>query len=137
MSLLKIIEQKKKEKELAKKKKNAKNLAISAAIGVATGAVSGILLAPKSGKETRDDIKRTSSDINHTVKEKVSTAKGNLKEKSTEAHSKIKDYLNSKKGLNSIDEDIEESVDEVFSPEDVEEDDNDSILDNSCEETEE
>ena len=71
MSLLKIIEQKKKEKELAQKKKNAKNLAISAAIGVATGAVSGILLAPKSGKETRDDIKRTSSDINHTVKEKI------------------------------------------------------------------
>ena len=134
MSLLKIIEQKKKEKELAQKKKNAKNLAISAAIGVATGAVSGILLAPKSGKETRDDIKRTSLDINHTVKEKVSTAKSNLKEKSTEAHSKIKDYL---KGLNSIDEDIEESVDEVFSPEYVEEDDNDSILDNSCEETEE
>ena len=68
-------------------------------------------------------------------KKKVSTSKSNLKEKSTEAHSKIKDYLNSKKGLNSIDEDIEESVDEVFSPEYVEEDDNDSILDNSCEET--
>lgn len=44
MSLLKIIEQKKKEKELAQKKKNAKNLAISAAIGVATGAVSGFYL---------------------------------------------------------------------------------------------
>ena len=135
MILSKIIEQKKREKKLAQKKKNAKNLAIGAAIGIATGAVSGILLAPKSGKETRDNIKRTSSDINDTVKEKVSTAKSTLKEKSTEAHSKIKDYLNSKKGCTSPfveeNDDIEEISEDVISS------DEEVILDETSEETEE
>lgn len=39
--------------------KNFKSLAIGTAIAAAAGYVTGILTAPKSGKETREDIKKT------------------------------------------------------------------------------
>ncbi|HWB39173.1 MAG TPA: YtxH domain-containing protein [Candidatus Saccharimonadales bacterium] len=39
------------------KKSNLKNVAIGSAIAAAAGFVAGILTAPKSGKETRKDIK--------------------------------------------------------------------------------
>ncbi len=40
------------------KKDNGKKIAIGTAIGLAAGYVTGILTAPKSGKETRQDIKK-------------------------------------------------------------------------------
>ncbi|MCS6775263.1 MAG: YtxH domain-containing protein [Chloroherpetonaceae bacterium] len=50
-------------------------------IGVLVGAVAGLLLAPKSGQETRDELSKALkdlsdrvSDISHTVSQKVSTA---------------------------------------------------------------
>ncbi len=41
--------------------KRTKKFAISAVIAAAAGYVAGILTAPKSGKETREDIKNTAS----------------------------------------------------------------------------
>ena len=50
-------------------------------IGVLVGAVAGLLLAPKSGQETRDDLTRSMGDLSdkitelgRTVGQKVSTA---------------------------------------------------------------
>lgn len=50
-------------------------------IGVLVGAVAGLLLAPKSGQETRDELSKALkdlsdrvSDISHTVSQKVGTA---------------------------------------------------------------
>jgi len=50
-------------------------------IGVLVGAVAGLLLAPKSGQETRDDLSRSMSDLSdkitelgRTVGQKVTTA---------------------------------------------------------------
>lgn len=40
-----------------------KKLAIGAIVGAAVGVVAGILTAPKSGKETRDDIKEKADDL--------------------------------------------------------------------------
>ncbi len=40
-------------------KKEKKGLAIGAAIGAVLGVIGGILFAPKSGKETRADIKNS------------------------------------------------------------------------------
>ena len=44
-------------------KSNSKKFAIGALIGIATGFVAGILTAPKSGKETRKDIKNTAAKV--------------------------------------------------------------------------
>jgi gas vesicle protein len=38
-------------------------------IGVLVGAVTGLLLAPKSGEETRDDLTKSLSDLNTKVNE--------------------------------------------------------------------
>lgn len=54
----KFIEEKRKRIEKEKKKEVAKNVAVGTAIGTAIGAAAGILLAPKSGKETREDISK-------------------------------------------------------------------------------
>jgi gas vesicle protein len=50
-------------------------------IGVLVGAVAGLLLAPKSGQETRDDLSKSMTDLTdrvtelgRTISQKVSTA---------------------------------------------------------------
>ncbi|HSX07838.1 MAG TPA: YtxH domain-containing protein [Candidatus Saccharimonadales bacterium] len=49
--------------------KDGKKLAIGAAVAAVGGYVAGILTAPKSGKETREDIKRAASEqINEAEK---------------------------------------------------------------------
>ncbi|MDQ5932087.1 MAG: hypothetical protein QG649_172 [Patescibacteria group bacterium] len=38
-------------------------LALGAVVGAAIGVVAGVLAAPKSGKETREDLKRKAEDV--------------------------------------------------------------------------
>lgn len=45
------------------------------AAGVVAGAIGGILLAPKSGAETRADIADTAEKIKHDITEQLSNAK--------------------------------------------------------------
>ena len=45
-----------------KKSSGAGKFALGAAIGTAVGVVAGILTAPKSGKETRQDVARKARD---------------------------------------------------------------------------
>jgi gas vesicle protein len=54
-----------------------KKLAVGAIIGAAVGVVAGILTAPKSGKETRDDLKTKAK----AVKDKAETAKDEMVER--------------------------------------------------------
>ena len=56
MAILEVFEKVKKQRKAAEKKKALKNVAVGAAIGATVGAVAGVLLAPKSGKETREEL---------------------------------------------------------------------------------
>ena len=78
MDLRDLILQNKKKK--ASKKQTAKNVAIGAGIGTAVGVAAGVLLAPKSGKETREDIAKTTKDTLENVKEGLNIAKEKLEE---------------------------------------------------------
>ena len=51
---------------------NGSGVAIVLFTGLAIGAIFGILFAPKSGKETRAQIKETASDIIEKAKDKAS-----------------------------------------------------------------
>ena len=62
------------------KKQTAKNVAIGASIGTAVGVAAGILLAPKSGKETREDITKTSKEALENVKDGLNVAKEKIEE---------------------------------------------------------
>lgn len=53
--------------------------------GAALGAVAALLLAPKSGEETREDIKKAMNDIRDNVSDKVSSGSDAAKTKLTDA----------------------------------------------------
>ncbi|HBG7058269.1 TPA: YtxH domain-containing protein [Clostridioides difficile] len=113
MNLSKKIEDKRKAKQRAEKVKKAKIATAGVVLGAVTGAVSGVLLAPKSGKETREDIKDASQqiaekinmktvDVKSKVSEKLEDKKGNF----IESKKKIKKYIDNKKSVeNSSEED--------------------------------
>lgn len=52
----------------------AKDFAVGAAMGVLAGAVAGILLAPKSGKETRADLKKHYEEMKDAIAAELSKA---------------------------------------------------------------
>lgn len=67
-------------KKKSSKKETAKNVAIGAGIGTAVGVAAGVLLAPKSGKETREDISNTTKKTLENVKEGLNVAKEKIEE---------------------------------------------------------
>ena len=89
MALFNLIEKKRKEK----RKKIVKAATVSTLVGGTIGVVSGVLLAPKSGKDTRNDIKERVTDVKAKTVEQSKALKNNMKE----AKDKIKDYLNNKR----------------------------------------
>ena len=48
-----------------------KKVAVGAAVGLVAGFLAGILTAPKPGKETRKDIKRSATKIYSTAEKKL------------------------------------------------------------------
>lgn len=63
----------------------AKDFLAGAAIGAIAGAVAGILFAPKSGKETREDIKKYLGEM----KDKIADELAKAKDFSRENYSKV------------------------------------------------
>lgn len=57
----------------AVRRNQAGMLALGVSIGCTVGAVAGVLLAPKSGKETREDVSRCSTEAWEKVKDTVSS----------------------------------------------------------------
>lgn len=57
------------------KKSNAGKFVLAAGIGAALGALGGILFAPKSGKETREDIAKKASEAKKCATEKANNLK--------------------------------------------------------------
>ncbi len=89
MSLKAKLEQKKKERIRKERLNTAKKLAV----GTVAGVVGGLMLAPKSGKETRENIKVKAKEVNENLK--VKTVE--VKENALEAKDKISKYIAEKK----------------------------------------
>ena len=64
-----------------KKKNVAGKVAAGVAIGALAGAAAGVLLAPKSGKETREDIKKFAKDTKEKGLELFEQAKAEVNKK--------------------------------------------------------
>lgn len=60
--------------------KNNGKFLLAGLIGTLAGAVGGILLAPKSGKETRKDIVKLALDLNRKIKTEASETKQRVKD---------------------------------------------------------
>lgn len=72
-------------------------LAIGAIVGAAVGVVAGVLTAPKSGKETRDDIKRKATDVKGTATKKRDEIVFKAEELSDEVRAKATDAIDTVK----------------------------------------
>ncbi|MBY2478015.1 YtxH domain-containing protein [Clostridioides difficile] len=121
MSLSKKIEDKRKAKQRAEKIKQAKVATAGVVLGAITGAVSGVLLAPKSGKETREDIKDASQqivekiniktvDVKDKMSDKLEDRKGNF----IESKKKIRKYIDNKKNIEHSNE--EDKIIDIVEP---------------------
>ena len=60
------------------KQDTAKNVVLGLAVGLVTGYVAGVLTAPKSGKETRQDIKDATDRAVKLAQEKVQVLQGQI-----------------------------------------------------------
>jgi gas vesicle protein len=67
------ISHRRSDRENALRRNKAGILALGVSIGCTVGAVAGLLLAPRSGKETRDDVTRRGSEAWEKIKDNVST----------------------------------------------------------------
>jgi gas vesicle protein len=83
--------------------------ALGALFGAAAGLVAGILTAPKSGKETREDIKAKATEVKATAKAKAAQAKtkatavkADVKDKAEDLKARTERAVEgAKKGFNS------------------------------------
>jgi gas vesicle protein len=79
-----------------------KSVAAAVVVGAAAGYVAGILTAPKSGKETREDLKKASEKFKKDAALKLQEAKAELSTLIDQANVKVKDL--SDKGKKELDE---------------------------------
>ena len=100
MKIREMFEKKMKEKQRKQKAKMLIKVTAGAAAGVAAGVIGGVLVAPKSGKETREDIAKTAKDLGETAVTKSVEMKEILDNKVVEtkinatiAKEKISKYL--------------------------------------------
>ncbi|WP_010248785.1 YtxH domain-containing protein [Acetivibrio cellulolyticus] len=75
MKFLKSLKDAKNKKEKEKKAKAVKKFAAAATLGSAVGAVTGLLFAPKAGKETRQDIANNVKEASESVKDSANNVK--------------------------------------------------------------
>lgn len=87
-------------------KKEKKGLAIGAAIGAVIGVIGGILFAPKSGKETRADIKNTAvgaaEKLHKEAEELLDKAKQLTGKAADEASKHVKEVTHTAKNLKEV-----------------------------------
>lgn len=103
MSLLQKIEEKKNRKIKTDKKKKVAIATAGVATGAVVGTIAGVLIAPKSGKETIEDVKEKSNKVKNKISENIEDTKNKVKESKV----KIKEYLDKRKCEKSESEIVE------------------------------
>jgi gas vesicle protein len=117
MKIKEMIEKKMKEKQKKQRVKTLRKITAGTVAGIAAGVVGGVLIAPKSGKETREDIAKTAKDLGENAITKTVEIKETLDNKVTEtknnaamAKEKIAKYLSDKKAERNNSKNEDEST---------------------------
>lgn len=122
MSISNYIERKRieKEREIRRKiRKDRLSTIAKVTAGSVLGAGLGILFAPKSGKETREDIKNATIDGVNYITENATTLANTVKEKSAELKEKVADKYeefsnrNMTEILPAVFDDFEEKIEDA------------------------
>lgn len=66
--------------------------ALGAIVGIAAGLIAGVLTAPKSGKETRADIKSKAEELKTEAAKRAEEAKAKSRTVATDVKGKVEDY---------------------------------------------
>jgi gas vesicle protein len=119
MIIKEMLEKKLKERQKKQKSKMVKKITAGAIAGIAAGVVGGVLVAPKSGKETRDDITKTARDLGENAITKTLEIKETLdnkvvatKNNAITAKEKIAKYLSDKKAEKKTNNEDEATIEE-------------------------
>ncbi len=78
--------------------KKGTGLALGAVIGAAVGVAAGLLTAPKSGKETREDIKNKAGDVKSQASKKRDELLFKAEEIGDDVRTKVIEAVESVKG---------------------------------------
>ncbi len=100
---IKDFDKKIKEKIKDFDKKIDKKMLAGFAVGTVAGAIAGILLAPKSGKETREDLKKIGDLIGREVAKKAEGVKELTEEKYHQIVEGVSDFYRKAKKLKESD----------------------------------
>lgn len=107
-----------------------KKFGLGVVIGAVAGVVAGLLTAPKSGKETRQDIKNKASEVKGVAERKLKDAHKELgklsdqaKKKAGELKGKARDEMNElSKKADQLKAKVKEAITSIKSGEDEEDD---------------
>jgi gas vesicle protein len=92
------------------KRRNRRHVTVGTTIGILVGAIAGILLAPKSGKETREDIRNVAEiGIENANKAAIKAAKF-VKKEAAAVKEKVNDLKTHRKHSKEI---IEEAAEDI------------------------
>ena len=104
MKLIDLLNERKRKAERQEKVDTAKKIAL----GTAIGAITGILFAPKSGKETREDIVKKTKDTTETVTKSVKDSVESIKDTKDKIQEEIKEKVKEFKERDMIEVEIEQ-----------------------------
>jgi len=114
MNIRELIESANKEKKKKERAIAAQNLAVGMGVVATLSVATGILFAPKSGKETREGIKMKAVNTVETIKDKVQERADIIKDSAInakqEVNNKIKDI---KEKTEDVKKDIKDGYDEI------------------------
>jgi len=114
MSLRELIDLVSKEKRMRERTKAARKFAVGMGVVAAAGVATGILFAPKSGKEMREDLKKkavnTVETVEDTVRKQVESLKDSAAHTVQDVRNVIKDVHGKTEGVKK---DIEDGCDEI------------------------
>ncbi len=87
------------QREREERRKRAGKFILGAALGAAAGAAAGLLLAPKSGKETREQIASKTSDAYDTVKSNLDETRQMLSDQKEQITDAARRYVEAVKDI--------------------------------------
>lgn len=105
-----------KQREIERKKRldTASKVGLGLALGSLVGSALGVLFAPKSGKETREDIKDIAEKSVDTIKAKTNELSETVQETYNEAKNKFNKFSEEKlTDLRRVASDVEDKTEEV------------------------
>lgn len=95
--------------------KQSKGIILGASIGVLAGAIAGVLLAPKSGKETRDEITKYIHEMKDKIAEELTKAEKITKDSYNDIVAKIVKVYELEKKISVEDaKDIKDKLDSNY-----------------------